>query len=138
MEESALKPKRRQRSNSEAIRPSSAATLWQHASVHTPAAIRARARLRHERRVVEQLDLWWATAVKSMQASGRDNVSAMNEDEYVRISTKIYRTMILPYDEQEAVANAKREWQDDTKGSAELPCESFKDAIFELGNALSP
>ena len=115
------------------MQPSFIPSLWQHASVHTPSALRARARLRHERRVVEQLDLWWATAVKSMQASGREDVSAMNEEEYVKISTKIYRTMILPYDENEAVANARREWEDDTKSSVELPCESFKDAIFELG-----
>lgn len=71
--------------------------------------------------------------MKSMQASGREDVSAMTEEEYVKISTKIYRAMILPYDEAEAVANAKREWLDDTKGLEELPCEKFKDAIFELG-----
>ena len=122
---------RRRRSHPE--RPSSAGSMWHHASLHTPAALRARAALRHNRRVEEVLDLWWSTAVRSMLASGKE-AHAMCEDEYVKISTKIYRAMIVPYDEAEATQNAHHEWQLDTKGETELPCESFKDAIFELAD----
>ena len=124
-------------------RPASAASLWSHASLHTPAALRARAALRHHRRVLEQLDLWWSTAVRSMEACGRgtgsENALAMCEEEYVKVSKKIYRAMIEPYDDAEATANALREWADDAKPGADgdarsLPAESFKDAIFELAD----
>jgi len=128
-------------------RPASAASLWHHASLHTPAALRARAALRHHRKVLDALDLWWATAVNSMRAAGRKEgavnnvraeegavVLAICEEEYIQVSKKIYKAMIQPYDEAEAEANARCEWRDDTRGASALPCEGFKDALFELAD----
>lgn len=83
------------------------------------------------------LNLWWTTAVRSMHFSGRDAAECeltMSEEEYVKVSMKIYRAMIEPWDEVEAEANARQEWADDTRGLDVLPAEFFKDAIFELAD----
>ena len=122
-------------------RPASAVSLG---IMHrcTRRALRARAALRHDRRVLEALDLWWTTAANSMRLAGRtgdgEDAFAVCEEEYVQVSMKIYKAMIQPYDEVEAEANARKEWNDDTRGrgltSERLPNESFKDAIFELAD----
>ena len=92
--------------------------------------------------MLEALDLWWTTAANSMRLAGRtgegEDAFAVCEEEYVQVSMKIYKAMIQPYDEVEAEANARKEWNDDTRGrgltSERLPNESFKDAIFELAD----
>lgn len=111
-----------------------AAALWEHAALHTPAALRKRAALRSAPRVLAALDLWWTTAQSSMRRSGRTDDGAISETEYVMISCRIYRAIIKPYDQEEAVANAKREWLDDVRHGelSALPEEAFKDAMFEL------
>ena len=115
-------------------RPSSAhaAVSWDHAALHTPAALRARQALRHHPRVVEALDCWWSTAQNSMRASGR-TPDAIVVYEYVIVSKNIYRAMIAKWDEEEATSNALKEWIEDTgPGGTTLSEEAFKDAMFEV------
>ena len=62
-----------------------AGAMWALAALHTPAALRERKMLRHNRKVLAELDLWWVTAQRSMVNAGREQSTQMVEEEYVKV-----------------------------------------------------
>ena len=118
-------------------------------NVNTPESMQARLSLRADPRVLEQLEVWWATAVHSMGQEQYERqqmadtiapapaaAAELNHDEYCLVMRKIFRTMIPTdeYDAAEAEATAEEDWEHDRRGHDTLSGDLFQDGMFELAD----
>ena len=91
----------------------------------------ARRRLRHDPEVETKLELWWATALGSVQSDGSDLVRSLNKDDYVRLSRLMHKAMIEVWDAEDAQMCAEEDWLTDAAGRPSIDKDKFLDCIFE-------
>ena len=104
------------------------------ASFDTKDARRRREQLRHAPRVLEALEVWWATATHSGLALTVASGDALSKTQYQVMSTKMYRAMVAEYVAEDARAVADEEWENDAAGGVALDREAFMDSIFEVAD----
>lgn len=101
-------------------------------------AMQSRMALRAHPHVLAALDAWWGAAWRSLKAErpadSEESELALMHDAYVQIMCKIFKAMVEPWDEEDALATAESEWENDRRGLDHLDAELFKDSIFELAD----
>ena len=103
---------------------------------YSPESLQRRYQLRQHPDVVRALQDWWSAAQSSsVQGGGGD--SSLSRDDYVRLCMRVYQAVLKNYDEDEARESAEADWEHDTRGVAELGCDPFMDALFELADLLT-
>ena len=103
---------------------------------YSPESLQRRYQLRQHPDVVRALQDWWSAAQSSVQGGGGDSceVEHLTRDDYVRLCMLVYQAVLENYDEDEARSAAEADWEHDTRGAAELGCDLFMDALFELAD----
>ena len=99
--------------------------------------LRKRYRLRLHPDILDELQLYWVTLVRSaffVRTLPATNETVLLRQDYVRFARKIYKAMIEVYDEVEATASANEDWDRDCKGEPHLKRERFGDAMFEMAD----
>ena len=117
------------------------AQLVRDLKINSPESVQRRMDLRTHPLVVEALDAWWQTAESSMEeqykaapAGVKPRVGELQQEQYVIIMRKISKALLEKYDEEEADATAREDWESDRRGHDFLDAELFKDGIFELAD----
>ena len=101
------------------------------------ANLAARVALRQHPDVLDALRVWWTTARRSVEQRGRAEMSEkseMSREQYVLCSMKMYKALIMEWDEDDARESAVDDWQRDCHGRPTLSETDFFDAIFELAD----
>ena len=97
--------------------------------------LQKRLELRHNKQVVDELQVWWCTAQRSMQSGGDSTASELDREHYMVMCVRIYKAMMEDFDLAEAEKNAADDWENDcAPGEQGLGRERFMDAIFELAD----
>ena len=113
-----------------------AVPYWQQGDLafYSKDSLKKRYELRHNEEVVEQLQLWWDTALRSMQSGNDSDAHELVCERYVEFSIRIYKAMIENFDLAEAEQSARDDWEDDSRGEPTLGRERFMDSMFELAD----
>lgn len=112
--------------------------FWQQGdeSLNTEAILAVRARIRRHQKVVNELQLWWVAAQRSMrQSHGKAyEASKLSRDEYIRISRLLSKVLLESYDADEAQQCAEEDFEADAGGGDTISREQFMDGIYELAD----
>ena len=100
----------------------------------TDKAIAVRAKMRRHPRVLEQLQMWWATAQHTMRVWHGENYDAavLTRNDYVRIMVLVAKAMSDVFDAEEAQQCAEEDFVEDAKGATTMSQKQFMNAVFEL------
>jgi hypothetical protein len=111
-------------------------------TLNTEGAFQKRLALRTAPLVLDVLQAWWVTALRSLRSGAyggpASSKTAISKDQYVVMSHNMYHAMVEEWDEDDADAVAEAEWQRDSQGASELSREAFLDAIFEVADVWTP
>ena len=88
--------------------------------------------LRDHPLVLDALGLWWETMARHLGA--HPDECEVPEREYVRFSLRLYKAMINDWDEAEAAASARDDWEHDAQGRAAMGRTTFEGGLFELAD----
>ena len=106
------------------------------ATLHTKKALAQRHALRHHPAVMEALDAFWWTAVRSLQVGLRapldGSFDAMTREGHSAMLMNVYRSLMDDWDQEDAEASVAEDWENDRRGGVDLPRINFMDALFEL------
>ena len=110
--------------------------FWQQGDLafYSKDSLKKRYELRHHDDVMEQLQLWWYTALRSMQSGDVADAHELVRERYVEVSIRIYKAMIEDFDLREAEKSAADDWEHDSRGATTLGRERFMDSMFELAD----
>ena len=106
--------------------------MWKQgdASLATADKFRQRQALRYDRRVLEELQLFWRTAQRDLREHGDAAADSLDRTGYVAMMRRVCIVMLGPEEEFE---NAILEdWHRDARGMDTIPRERFCDAFFEV------
>lgn len=102
---------------------------WQEGDkeMNTEEAWKARLKLRSHPAIQEELHRWWEVVRCSFQSG-----DVVNFVGYARLQLCMYKTLLTPYNEEDAKGCAAAEWKKDCKGAKALDRVTFCDTIFEM------
>ena len=102
------------------------------AAMDEATAVAKRRALRDHPLVLDALGLWWETMARHLGA--HPDECEVPEREYVRFSLRLYKAMIAEWDEAEAAASARDDWEHDAHGGATMGRTTFEGGLFELAD----
>lgn len=111
--------------------------LVQDLKVNTPESVQHRVQLRTHPAVIEALDMWWQTALASMERDAKTGVESsvpvgeLRREQYVAIMSKVSKALLEDWDYDEATAIAEADFEHDRRGRDTLDGELFRDGLFE-------
>ena len=104
------------------------------ASLNTEEALRARNALRRHPLVMDVLQTWWSTTLRSLQSGGDTHLAQLSRVHYVNLHVKISKVMVSEFDESEALHAAMEDWECDCHGQPTLGRGEFLDSLFQLAD----
>ncbi len=96
-------------------------------SLHTPALLAARERVRHSRRLRDAALAFWHTI-------GKAESETIDKDDYTRVHHLIVRALAPELSAAEAAASADDDWLEDLQGGAEMTCERYIDGLCAIAD----
>lgn len=96
-------------------------------SLHTPALLAARERVRHSRRLRDAALAFWHTI-------GKAESETLDKDEYTRVHHLIVRALAPELSAAEAAASADDDWLEDLQGASEMTCERYIDGLCAIAD----
>ena len=102
-----------------------------------PAIVEKRSQLRSHPAIVDELQLWWETALHSRREtllSDDDGAQAICRSDYVALCLKLSKATLERWDRLEAKELATHEWDADCRGRLVMTRTPFMDAIFEMAD----
>lgn len=129
-------------------------------ALYLDSVIDLRSKLRHNARIVAELQRWWYTALRSRRApravaaesatatasvAGEPSASAaaagvddspplLDKIEHMGVIVRVSRATLQDWSMAEARQIAHEDWRSDSRGSTKMGREMFMDAIFELAD----
>ncbi len=100
--------------------------------INSPESVQARLGLRTHPVVLEALESWWDTALRSMASEQREASKLgssgvapreLNRSQYMLIMRKIFKAMMNEWDEGDAMATAEEDWEHDRRGMDTLSAD---------------
>ena len=96
-------------------------------SLHTPALLAARERVRHSRRLRDAALAFWHTI-------GKAESETIEKDDYTRVHHLIVRALAPELSAAEAAASADDDWLEDLQGASEMTCERYIDGLCAIAD----
>ena len=115
--------------------------LWMQGneSLNTSEVLRQRMALRYDKRVLEVLQMFWETALRSTvpieEGGGDTRAEGITYEGYGMMLARVYRVMIKDCDDDDLEQSIEVDWQHDAKGAELLNRKAFCDSMFELADS---
>jgi hypothetical protein len=112
------------------------AAFWQQgdAALHQRACWRARIALRRDKMIVGELEHWWTMISASYSVPEFGVEASLTFNEYAELQVRLYKALIIPFDESDARSGAREDWRGDASNSGTLERLRVMDSIFELAD----
>ena len=114
--------------------------LWHQGDIalNKKEVLMARAHLRHHPLVIDELQLWWETALHSRKCEGHhDEEQTLSYHDYVHLSRRLIKCCLESTPPDELRRLAEETAKTDMRGAEMMGRSCFMDAIFEFGDLWS-
>ena len=104
--------------------------------MYTAKNLKKRKNLQHDPRLLERVQRWWETCMRTAtRATGnaRTEMEELPKAEFFALNCRLHKALLLTYDEAEALACAEDDWNTDVgPGQKTMTRAAFVSSLLEL------